>query len=63
MFLTTTSDLTDIMEQGIKDGMETGVQILWNAVKEFAAENPLLAGVIVALVLFNFLYPIFKRKK
>ena len=63
MFLTTTPDLGQIMADGIQEGMDLGYQILWDAVKQFAADNPLLAGAIVLLVAFNIIYPGTKKRR
>ena len=63
MFLTTTPDLSQIMANGIQEGIDQGYQMLWDAVKQFAADNPLLAGTIVFLVIFNFLFPIIKKRR
>lgn len=63
MFLTTSSDLSQIMADGIQEGMDLGYQILWDAVKQFAADNPLFAGTIILLMAFNFFYPIIKKRR
>ena len=63
MFLTTTPDLSQIMADGIQEGIDQGYQMLWDAVKQFAADNPLLAGAIVLLVAFNLFYPGKKKRR
>lgn len=63
MFLTTTPDISQIMADGIQEGMDLGRQILWDAVKQFAVDNPLLAGAIVVLAVFNIVFPVIKKRR
>ena len=63
MFLTTTPDISQIMTDGIQEGMDLGRQILWDAVKQFAVDNPLLAGAIVVLAVFNIVFPVITKRR
>ena len=67
MFLATTPDISQIMADSFKTGMQegfmTGLKIVWNALVQCAIDYPLLVAAVVGLILFNRLYPHFKKRK
>lgn len=41
------------LADGIEQGINTGVDMLWQGVIDFAKQNPILAIVVVLIVLFG----------
>lgn len=41
------------MAEGIEQGIDVGLDLLWQGIVDFAKQNPILAIVVVLIVLFG----------
>ena len=51
MFLTET--IGSAMAEGIQQGIDVGLDLLWQGIVDFATQNPILAIAVVLIVLFG----------
>lgn len=51
MFLTET--IGSAMAEGIQQGIDVGLDLLWQGIVDFAKQNPILAIAVVLTVLFG----------
>lgn len=67
MFLTTTPDIGQIMADslrtGIPEAFQTVLKIFWEGLVQCAIDYPLLVIAVAGLVIFNWVYPKFKKRK
>ena len=48
-----TETIGSAMAEGIEQGIDVGLDMLWQGIVDFAKQNPLLAIAVVLIVLFG----------
>lgn len=48
-----TETIGSVMAEGIEQGIDIGLDMLWQGIVDFAKQNPLLAIAMVLIILFG----------
>lgn len=48
-----TETIGSVMAEGIEQGIDMGLDMLWKGIVDFAKQNPLLAIAVVLIILFG----------
>lgn len=48
-----TETIASAMAEGIEQGIDTGLDMLWQGIVDFAKQNPILAIAVVLIILFG----------